>query len=265
MSPGDAAPAPARPPAAAPLLDAVAWAGEVALLLGRTAAALPTLDRRELRRSLAHFGYEALPLALGAAVLVGATVVLQAGVYAERFGIRLYTGWAAGYALLWEFGPVLLGLLCAARLGARNAAELSLLATRGQLESLRAISLDAHRLVIAPRVVAVALGTAAVAAVAYPVGIGVEIVAARATLGLPARVFLESFQQMIRWQDAAGGAVKTLAFGVAIAAVSTVCGLRAGPGARGIGRAAARSVFLNCLVLFVLDLGLTLGLQAVWA
>lgn len=250
--------------AAGALGEALAWAGEAGLVLGRTLAALGTLDRRELRRGLVHFGHDALPLALGAAVLVGATVVLQAGVYAERFGVRLYTGWAAGYALLWEFGPVLLGLLCAARLGARNAAELSLLATRGQLDGLTAISLDAHRLVVAPRVAAVALGTMAVAAVAYPVGIGVEIVAARATLGLPARVFLEAFQQMIRWQDLAGGAVKTAAFGVAIAAVSTVCGLRAAPGARGIGQAAARSVYLNCLALFALDLALTLALQRVW-
>ena len=80
------------------------------MVLGRTLLHLPRMERGELGRALVLFGYRSLPLSLGAATLIGATVVLQAGVYATKFGARLYTGWAAGFALLWEFGPLLLGL-----------------------------------------------------------------------------------------------------------------------------------------------------------
>ena len=127
--------------------------GANALVFGRTLLYLPRLDLGELSRALVLFGYRSLPLSLGAATLIGATVVLQAGVYATKFGARLYTGWAAGFALIWEMGPLLLGLVMAARIGARNAAELALLTVNGQIEGLRGISLDPFRILVAPRVV----------------------------------------------------------------------------------------------------------------
>ena len=65
------------------------------LVLGRTLLHLPRLNLGELGRAMVLFGYRSLPLSLGAATLIGATVVLQAGVYANKFGARLYTGWAA--------------------------------------------------------------------------------------------------------------------------------------------------------------------------
>jgi phospholipid/cholesterol/gamma-HCH transport system permease protein len=64
-------------------------------------------------------------------------VVLQSALYVERFGARAFLGWASGYAVLWEFGPLLLGLVMAARLGARNAAELATMQVGGQIEGLR--------------------------------------------------------------------------------------------------------------------------------
>jgi len=135
--------------------------GAVGLVFARTFLHLPKLDRRELQRSMYLFGLRSLPLALGTGALIGSTVVLQAGVYADKFGTRQYTGWAAGYALVWEFGPLLLGLMLAARIGARNAAELALLSVNGQIEGLRGISLDPFRILVVPRVLASALSVTA--------------------------------------------------------------------------------------------------------
>lgn len=237
--------------------------GAVGLVFVRTVRHLPTLDRRELGRALSHFGFGSMPLALGVAVLTGGTVVLQAGVYAERFGARQYAGWAGGYAVLWEFGPLLLGLLLAARIGARNAAELALLQVGGTLEGLRGIALDPFRLLIAPRVVGTLISVTALAATVFLVAYTVEVVAAYFLLGLPWRVMHESFRDMLTWRDLAGGVIKTCAFGLAIAIVSTTCGLRARGGARGVGRAAAASVMAGAFSIFLLDFALT-GPLARW-
>lgn len=231
--------------------------GALGLVLGRTLLHLPRLERRELLRATVIFGYRSLPLTLGVASLIGATVVLQAGIYAERYGARLYTGWAAGYALMWEFGPMLLGLVMAARVGARNAAELALLNVNGQIEGLRGISLDPFRLLVAPRVVASAVSVTALATVTFLVAIVWETVAAFFTLHLPLRVFFGSFSDMLRWGDLAGGVAKAGAFGAAIALVSTVAGLHATGGARGVGRAAAGAVVTSCAAIFLLDYLLT--------
>jgi phospholipid/cholesterol/gamma-HCH transport system permease protein len=246
-------------------LWAMRFVGAVSLVSARTVLHLLRLDGRELSRALVLFGYRSLPLALGAATLIGATVVLQAGVYASQLGVRLYVGWAAGYALVWEFGPLLLGLIMAARIGARNAAELALLTINGQVEGLRGISLDPFGILVAPRVVASALAVLALASVTFVVSIAWEAVAAYFALHLPLRDFLASFQLMLRWGDLLGGIIKATAFGAAIAVVSTAVGLEARGGARGVGRAAAAAVVASCAAIFALDLLLTPPLARVLA
>lgn len=232
-------------------------AGGLALVAGRTVWHLPRLDLRETARALVLFGYRSLPLTFGIATLTGMTVVFQAGVYAEKFGARLYAGWAGAYAVLWEFGPILLGQLMAARIGARNAAELALLKVNGQIEGLRGISLDPFGLLVAPRVVASAVAVSCLASVTFLVAILWEVVAAYFTLHLPLRVFLEAIADMIRPADFLGGLIKATAFGIAISIVSTTVGLSAQGGARGVGRAAARAVVYSSAAIFALDFLLT--------
>jgi phospholipid/cholesterol/gamma-HCH transport system permease protein len=231
--------------------------GQTLLLTGRLVRALPHLNWGELRRALLLFGYQSIPLAIGTACLIGATVVLQAGVYVNTFGARLYTGWAASYALMWEFGPLLLGLVIAARIGARNAAEFGLLATNGHLEGFRGISLDIYALLVAPRVLAQSLSVLLLSSVSFSVAILFEAVAAYFTLHLPTRVFMGAFSEMIHVGDLLGGLTKSLAFGVSIAILSTCLGLKATGGARGVGRAAAQAVVLGSATIFALDFLLT--------
>jgi phospholipid/cholesterol/gamma-HCH transport system permease protein len=231
--------------------------GALALVLARTTLSLPSLDRRELQRAVVLFGWNSMPLALGSGSLIGATVVLQAGVFAVKFGARQYTGWAAGFSLLWEMGPLLLGLVMAARIGARNAAELALLTVNGQIEGLRGISLDPFRLLVAPRVVGSTVAVAALSTLTYLLAIGCETVAAYFTLKLPVRVFFTSFSEMLHTGDLLVGVAKALVFGTAIALVSTAAGLRASGGARGVGQAAAGAVVASCGAIFALDFLLT--------
>lgn len=237
-------------------------AGALGLVTARTLIWLPRMQLRELLRALVHFGYRSMLLAFGVALLTGATVVLQAGVYAERFGARQYSGWAGGYAVLWEFGPLLLGLMMAARLGARNAAELALMKVNGQLEGLRGIGLDPFGLLVAPRVVATALSVGALATLNNLFAVITEAVSSFFVLRLPIRVFFTAFADMLSWGDFVGGILKALAFGLAISLISTAIGLKALGGARGVGRAAAFSVVASSFAIFALDFLLTPPLTA---
>lgn len=239
--------------------------GANALVLGRTLFYLPRLDPGELGRAMVLFGYRSLPLTFGAATVIGATVVMQTGVYATRFGARLYTGWASGFALMWEIGPLLLGLVMGARIGARNAAELALLTVNGQMEGLRGISLDPFRILVAPRVVASLLSVVMLTSITFLVAILWECVAAYFSLGLPTRVFFGAFADILYWGDLLLGLIKSAAYGLAIAVVSTAAGLKATGGAEGVGRAAATAVVSSCAAIFLLDLLLTPWLAQVLA
>lgn len=246
------------------MLTTARGVGALSLVTARTVLGLPRMERRELFRGLVEFGYGTLGLALTVAALSGAIVVLQSALYVERFGARAFLGWAAGYAVLWEFGPLLLGLVMAARLGARNAAELATMQVGGQIEGLRGIGLDPFAVLVSPRVVAMELSMLALSTFTFLVAILFESISALVTLELPLRAFYGTFAHMLRPADIAAGVVKTGAFGLAISLVSTAVGLRAQGGARAVGQAAARAVVLSCASIFLLDFLLTLGLARLW-
>jgi phospholipid/cholesterol/gamma-HCH transport system permease protein len=239
------------------LLVAVRTVGAVALVLARTVLGLARMDRRELVRGLVQFGWDSLPLILAVSALIGAMVVLQTAIYVQRFGSRAFLGWAAGYAVVWEFGPLLLGLVMAARLGARNAAELATMQVGGQLEGLRGIGLDPFSVLVAPRVVAMTASVTGLSTLAFLVAVVFEAIAAYFTLALPLRVFFDSFEAMVQAVDMLGGMLKLGSFGLAIALVSTTVGMRAHGGARAVGQAAANAVVLGCASIFLLDFVLT--------
>ncbi len=234
-------------------MNALSSIGALGLMLGRVFWLLPKLDRRELLRGLHAFGWQALPLTGVVSTMIGATVVLQTSLYTERFGARSYLGWAAGHAVIWEFGPLLLGMMMAARVGARNAAELAQLSVDGQLEGLSGISLDPVALLVAPRVWAVVASVSLLAAPAFLLAVLWEIVAAFFTLDLPVRVFLGTFSEMLGMDALFAGLLKSVAFAWAIALISSLCGIRAKGGSRAVGAAAAASVVWSAAAIFALD------------
>ncbi len=231
--------------------------GVLSVVLVRCARQLHRMNREEVLRAFVLFGQGSLGLSVLVAALTGATVVLQTFLYVQRFGARAYLGWAASYAVIWEFGPLLLGLMMAARVGARNAAELAVLNIGGQIEGLRGIALDPFALLIAPRVVGIIASVTLLAAPTFAIAIVFEIVAAYATMALPVRVFTSNLSDMLGPLDVVGGVLKTLTFGVAISLVSTAVGVSARGGARAVGRASASAVAWSCASIFGLDFLLT--------
>jgi phospholipid/cholesterol/gamma-HCH transport system permease protein len=231
--------------------------GKITLVLGRTLRALPRMRLGELIRGGAYFGTDSIALTLAVAVLAGTTVIVQTGIYVEHFGVRRYMGYAAGYSVLWEFGPLFVGLMLAARAGARNAAELGTLQVGGQLEGLRGISLDPYAVLIAPRVVSLAIGVSLLSALAFLVAIITEAAASRIFLDLDWGVFEANLSTFLGWRDLIAGEVKAGVFGLAIALISTAAGISAEGGARAVGRAASAAVVYSCGAIFGLDLVLT--------
>ena len=231
--------------------------GIIALLFGRIVRELPRMRGREFVRALQEFGFGSLPLACIVGVVIGAMVVLQTSLYTDRFGARAFLGWAAGYAVLWEFGPLLLGLMMNARVGARNAAELASLRIGGQIEGLSGVSVDPLAVLIAPRVWGMVASITLLGMPTYLLGILSEAVAGRLTLELPLRVFLDNFAGMIGLTELLGGMLKLLSYAWAVALVSTALGLRAEGGARAVGQAAAASVVWGAAAIFSLDLAVS--------
>ena len=54
---------------------------------------------------------------------LGGIMVIQAGIFVERFNASGLVGWGAGYTIFRELGPVLIALMFSGRVGSNNTAE----------------------------------------------------------------------------------------------------------------------------------------------
>ena len=113
--------------------------GGIALMTGQVLRALlpPRLDGRELVRNLHRMGNRSLPIVALTAFFAGGLMVVQSAPFVKRLGATSLAGWAAGYAVLRELGPILIALMFSGRVGANNTAELGTMTVTEQLDGLR--------------------------------------------------------------------------------------------------------------------------------
>jgi phospholipid/cholesterol/gamma-HCH transport system permease protein len=212
------------------------------------------MEWREALRQGNHFGVGSIVVLGSTSALVGAILVVQAGLYVRRFGIQELVGWTVGFGILRLAGPLVAGLVFSGRVGSRNAAEIAAMSTRDQLEGLRAIGVDVVPTVIAPRAAAMAVSLVLL----YFIGSVISILTAAASASFLLNIdwpqFERSFLARTQVSDVLTGVAKVTAFALAVALISCRSGLAARGGATGVGDAAKNAVVRGAFAIVVLDL-----------
>lgn len=212
--------------------------GGVTLLLWETLARLARLrvDLAETVRHLERFGVRALPIVLAGSVIVGGVVGMQGLGYVERYHATDVFGWAAAVSSYREVAPMLLGLIVASRIGARNTAELATMVARDRVDSIRALGLDPRRVLLLPRLVAITIS----ALVLYPIATTTVLLSAFLTAAAVGGQRLQaSWSSVVEYMPATvvlEGLLRLTAFGLLIAVASCWFGTLGGRDARAIGR-----------------------------
>ncbi|MFZ9888602.1 MAG: MlaE family ABC transporter permease [Myxococcota bacterium] len=216
------------------------------------------IDGRETLRHVDRFGVGSLPLVLGGSVVVGGIVAMQGLGYISRYNATDVFGWASAVSAFREVGPLLLGLTLAARLGAKNTAELASMQARERLDAVKALGLDVTEVVVAPRLCAIVLSTVLV----YPL---CTITVLWTAFGLAAAVgdqrwsaSVSSLLTYVPWTTPLQGLFRLACFGVLIAVSSSWFGTRGGRDARAIGQAVYAQSVASLSGVVVLNLTLTL-------
>ena len=238
------------------LLGFAGEVGALALLLLRVVRAplSRTFEWKELSRQARAFGIGSLLVLGSTAALVGGILVIQAGLYVKRFGVQELVGWFAGFGILRDVGPLVAGLVFSGRVGSRDAAELASMATRDQLEGLRAIGVESVSAVVAPRAYAMVLSLVALYFLGSVISLATAAGSASVLLGVGASQFWRSLVERTQLSDLASGTLKSVLFAMAVALTSCRAGLMARGGAAAVGEAAKKAVVRSALAIVVLDL-----------
>ncbi len=245
---------------------ALVWArhgGGLAMLLGQILwNLLPwnwKFDAPEVWRSMYQVGVKSFPIVLVTAVLVGAIMVIQSGLYIEQYQAHGLLGWGAGYSILREVGPILIGLMFSGRVGANNTAELGTMKVTDQIDALRALAIDPVAYLVVPRFLAMIVMMFVLVVVGNFTALIGGAITSQYLLGVDMMLFFQSIVTYVLLDDLWHGLIKSVMFGVAIAVISCYFGLATRGGAQGVGRAVNASVVGSAIAIFVIDYVMVYG------
>ena len=174
------------------------YVGDVTTLFLRTLQLIFSgkIHARDVLSQMAIIGFDSLPIALLTIAFSGAVLALHTAFQAHRFGLDSFVGYMVAVTMSREVGPVLAGVVVAARIGSAISAELGTMRVTEQIDALRALSIDPVEYLVVPRFISAVLMLPALTILAEIMGtIGGLFVAAQA--GVSAPVFVDSIQAML--------------------------------------------------------------------
>ncbi len=217
----------------------------------------PRFDARETWRNLYKIGVKSCPIVILTALFTGILMVIQSGHFVRKTGATSLLGWGAGYAVLAEIGPVLIGLMFSGRVGANNTAELGSMTVTEQVHALRALAIDPIRYLVVPRFISMVVMLFLLTCIGDVFALIGGASTSQLLLGVDWRVFYYGLVEAHLLGDFLTGLLKATCFGASISIISCYFGMRVSGGAPGVGRAVNASVVSNAIGIFALDFLLT--------
>lgn len=229
--------------------------GGVLLTLWRILRAMvpPRFDGPETWMNFYKVGVKSYPIVILTALFTGAIMVIQTGAYVRQTGATGLLGWGAGYAVLAEIGPVLIGLMFSGRVGANNTAELGTMKVTEQIDALRALAIDPMHHLVVPRFLAMVVMLVLLTALGDLFALIGGALTSELLLDVDYRVFFRGVFESQLLGEYYTGLAKAACFGGSISVVSCYYGLSVEGGATGVGRAVNGSVVTSAIGIFVFD------------
>lgn len=152
-----------------------------------------------------------------------------------------------------ELGPVLTGLIVAARAGGAMAARLGTMRVNEQIDALDVMGVNTKQYLIMPRLIAAVLCMPLLTAVFDFVAMIGSWFLCVYMVELDEAVFFARINDLLEFRHIMEGLFKSAIFGLVFAVVCTYRGFNTTGGARGVGEATNRGVVLSMVLIIVLD------------
>jgi phospholipid/cholesterol/gamma-HCH transport system permease protein len=156
-----------------------------------------------------------------------------------------------------ELGPVLVGLMIAARGTSSIAAEIATMKVTEQIDALVTLSTHPMKYLTAPRVLAALICVPLLVGIGDIIGIYGGYLVAVESLGFNAAAYLKNTVDFLEPLDVISSLAKGAVFGVIAALMGCYYGMNSGRGAQGVGRATKGSVEAAAVLILAANFVLT--------
>src|SRR5947209_3906463 len=195
-----------------------------------------------LFRHAERAGVESVPLVALVSFFLGLTMALLTGYQLQRFGTERLVPGLVAIGFTRELGPLLTGIMLAARIGAAFTAELGTMQVSEEVEAIEAMGIGPLRFLVAPRMLALFSLTPCLAVISSLAAIFASSLISRAYFSIAFVYFKDLVLNALLMRDIITGIIKSFLFGGLIAGISCYRGLTVKGGAAGVGTATTSSI-----------------------
>lgn len=226
------------------VLDALAAIGRVSLFAVAVIGHIlrPPFYWREFLAALMQIGWFSLPVVGMTALFTGGALALQIYAGGARFSAEAVVPSIVAIGMARELGPVLGGLMVAARVASSIAAELGTMKVTEQIDALTTLSTNPLKYLAVPRVLAATLAVPVLVAVGDSIGIFGGYLVGTTRLGFNPATYIKNTVDFLQTWDIGSGLVKGAVFEFLVALMGCYHGMNSGRGAQGVGRATKSAV-----------------------
>ena len=241
------------------VLAALASLGRLVLFAASVVGhiARPPFYPREFGLALVQIGWLSLPVVGLTALFTGGALALQIYSGGARFSAEAVVPSIVAIGMVRELGPVLGGLMVAARVASSIAAEIGTMKVTEQIDALVTLSTHPLKYLAVPRVLAATLAMPVLVAVGDSIGIAGGWLVGVNRLGFNSAGYLKNTVDFLEGWDIGSGLFKGAAFGFIVATLGCYHGMNSQRGAQGVGRATKSAVVAASVLILAANYLLT--------
>ena len=198
-------------------------------------------------------GVGSVPLVAMVSFFLGLTMALLTGYQLQRFGTERLVPGLVAIAFTRELGPLLTGIMLAARIGASFTAELGTMQVSEEVEAIEAMGIGPLRFLVAPRMLALFALMPCLSVISNVAAIFATALISRAYFNISLVYFQDLVLHSLLIRDIITGILKSFMFGLLIGAIACYRGLTVKGGAAGVGTSTTSSVVTAITIVIGFD------------
>ncbi len=214
----------------------------------------PPYELREVVRQCYEIGNKSFSIVGVTGFIIGFVLALQAVPTLKPFGATSLIPAMVSISLVREIGPVIIGLICAGKIGSGIGAELGSMKVTEQIDAMEVSACNPFKYLVITRVIATTFMVPLLIIYADAIASLGGYLALNIEGDISFRFFYSQIFNSLTFADLLPPTIKTFFFGYAIGMVGCFKGYNADRGTESVGIAANTAVVVASLMVILLDM-----------
>ena len=234
------------------------------IFIGAVVAVLPQIFRKRgvrLKDMLYYLdlcGTKSLLTVIMVSALMGLVLGIQGALQLRKVGTDIFIVDLVGFAVLKEFGPLMVAIIGTGRAGSAFAAEIGTMKVNEEISALKTLGISPEAFLVLPKLLAMLLALPLLTVFADAAGLLGGLGVGITFMNIPFDAYIERTFRILDGITFSLGVLKSMVFAVLITMAGCYCGFKAEGDAQGVGRGATKAVVVSVFLVIIADTVMTL-------